>query len=305
MVNFEVTVLGSSSATATTERAHSAQFVQIQDSTVLIDCGEGTQNQLKKYGLRLGKIDHIFISHLHGDHYLGLVGLLSTLHLNSRKDPLYLYGPPGLMDIIVVQFKHSDTRLCYPLHFKPTTGDSIELLTDEKKFTVHSFPLKHRIHCTGFLVKEKPKARKLIAEKTVGLLPYQLSMLKKGLDIKNESGEILFKNEALTTAAIPSKSYAYCSDTIFDPSITQHFKEVDLLYHESTFLEEHAKRATETFHCTAAQAAKIALEANAKKLLIGHFSPRYSDTNQFLQQAKMVFNNTHLANDGEKYIVGE
>ncbi|MFQ3575556.1 MAG: ribonuclease Z [Cytophagales bacterium] len=301
---FEVTVLGSSSATATPERAHSSQLLQVQDHYLLIDCGEGTQIQLKRFGIKFSKISHIFISHLHGDHFLGLVGLLSTFHLNGRKDPVYLFGPPGLMDIIVVQFKFSDTRLCYPLIFNATsTAEGLTILADEKKFSVFSFPMKHRIHCTGFLVQEKPKQRKVIAEKVIGLKPYQLSMLKKGLDIVEEDGKTILKNSDFTTAPPVSKSFAYCSDTIFDPSLSEYVKNVDLLYHETTFLEEHKKRASETFHSTAKQAAQIASSAGVKQLLIGHFSPRYGDLSQFLHESKAVFSNVFLARDGEKYVL--
>jgi ribonuclease Z len=302
-LSFKITILGSSSATISKDRGHSSHLVQLENIHLLIDCGEATQIQLKKFGFKASKLSHIYISHLHGDHYLGLIGLLLSLNLHKRKEPINLYAPPELMDILVVNFKFSDSKFNFPINFFATNNQSFTCITDEKKFLVYSFPLKHRIHCTGFLIKEKSKPRKLIAEKVKNLPPNYLKMLKQGLDIIDKNGNVIIKNEDVTYPVNQPKAYAYCSDTIFYPEICQYIKGVDLLYHEATFLEEHKDRANETYHCTAKQAATIAKQAGVKKLVIGHFSPRYKDTNRFIQEASSIFEHTYIANDGDTYVL--
>ena len=294
-----VQILGSSSATPVFNRHHSAQYLCVEKEHFLIDCGEGTQMQLKHYGAKYQKINHIFISHLHGDHYLGLVGFISTLHLNGRKEKLHIYGPYGLMEIITVQFKYSETLLNYPLQFHEIDPNQPAIIFENNDLTVSTVPLKHRIACTGFVFREKPKKLRINKELLPeGLLLQEIADLKKGLDIFDATGNVLYKNETFTLPPKPNGSYAYMSDTIFDESIVPFLQNIDLLYHEATFATDLADRAKMTFHSTAFQAATIASLANVKKLLIGHFSSRYKNLDILLEEAVAKFPNTALALEG-------
>lgn len=303
-MTFEVTILGSSSATPIYQRHPTAQVLNIRERFFLLDCGEGTQTQLVRYKFRFNKISHIFISHLHGDHYLGLMGLLSTMHLQGRTNELHLYGPPDLMDIIEMQLRLSQTKLRYQLIFHPVRQFAPTIILEDDDVMVKTILMNHRIPCTGFLFKEKPKPRKLIISKLQQYnIPFAYyARLKEGHNFESENGTII-KNEELTAPSQSPRSYAFCSDTIYDESFLEEINNVDLLYHESTFLNDMLDRAQATFHCTALQAATIAKKAKAKRLLIGHFSARYKSLYPLLQEAKTVFIKTELATEGSKFVV--
>ena len=303
-MKFEVTILGSSSATPIYNRNPSAQILNINERLYLIDCGEGTQQQMLRFDVKASRIDHIFISHLHGDHYLGLVGLLSSMHLNGRTKTLKLFGPPELMEIIDLQLKYSDTTLQYPLDFIATHTDKPELILDTTDITVETIPLDHRIATTGFLFKQKKRLKKIIKEKIIELnIPVNhFSEIKKGADYIAPDGTV-YKNWEITNNPKEPKSYAYCSDTIYDESYFEQINNVDLLYHEATFLHSMIDRAQSTFHTTALQAGEVALKTGAKKLLIGHFSARYKTLIELLDEAMSVFPETELAVEGKTFII--
>lgn len=304
-MTFILKILGSNSAAPAYNRHPTSQLLHIQQDYFLIDCGEGTQMQLSKYKVKFVRIGHIFISHLHGDHYLGLVGLLSTMHLNKREEDLYLYGPAGLVDILSLQFKYSDTRLNYKIHFRELKPVA-EVIFENDYLTIETIPLNHRIQCTGFLFKEKPKKRRLNKEVLPpNLLLQHIAQLKKGKDIFDEEGNVLYRNEELTLPPRKSRSYAYCSDTKYNEWIVPQIQGVDLLYHESTFLDDQAGRAAETYHSTAKQAALIAQKANVNQLILGHYSSRYKDLLPFVEEAKSVFPNSVLSIEGEEISLEE
>lgn len=273
------------------------------NSCFLVDCGEATQIQLKKYKLKLSKIDHIFVSHLHGDHYLGLMGLISTMHLSRREKLLTIFGPPGLDEIITVQLKHSHLKLHYPLKFVRASTLGKNLLLDEKYIKVYSFPLKHRIPCTGFIFEEKPRLRNLIKEKVQSA---QLSLeailaLRNGQDYVDENAEVVYAVNEYTHPPAPLRKYAFCSDTLYDEDIVPYIRDCSLLYHEATFMNIDQTRAAETCHSTAAQAATIAKLAGAKQLLLGHYSSRYVDLHPLLEEAQAVFESSLLSEEGVTY----
>jgi len=303
-MRFEVTILGSSSATPIYNRNPTAQVLNSNDHYFLIDCGEGTQQQLLKNGIKAQRIDHIFISHLHGDHYLGLVGLLSSLHLNGRTKPVNIFGPPPLKEILDIHFKYSETNLRYPINFRPTQNQFSELILETNDLKVETIILEHRIPCTGFKFSEKKKLRKIIKEKVEELnIPVEfIPMLKRGVDFHDKEGRFYSANE-LTTEPDEPKCYAYCSDTIHNWAYLKDITGVSTLYHEATFLHDMASRAKETFHTTALEAAEIALKAEVKQLLIGHFSARYKDLDPLLHEAKTLFPNTKLALEGNTYVI--
>ena len=302
--SFELLILGSSAATPTSSRNPTSQLLNIAERFFLIDCGEGTQMQLRKYKARFSSINHIFISHLHGDHFLGLPGFLASLHLLGRQKELTVYGPKELEEIIEVIHKYSETQLNYKLNFVHTNSKQKQLIFEDEKVEVYSIPLKHRIATTGFLFQEKPLPRNIdkfkLQKHNVSFA--EIHKLKKGLDAVDNNGNII-KNEQLTIAGPDTRSYAFCSDTKFFDELSNQIKDVDLLYHESTFLEEKKDRASQTFHSTAKQAATLAKLANAKKLLIGHFSARYDNLDLFLEEASPIFSNTHLAKEGTVFVL--
>ena len=299
-MDFELKILGSSSATPSLNRNHTAQVLTIGNQIHLIDCGEGTQMQLMRYKVKHQRICNIFISHLHGDHFFGLFGLLSTMHLQQRTSPLTIYGPPGLDELITLQAKHSNTYFSFKLNFQELNTSVYNQIYEDKFLTVHTLPMQHRVVCCGFLFREKPKLRHLIKAKLPNFLtPPQLVYLKNGGDILDESGHVLVKNADVTTEPNRRRSYAYCSDTRYKEDIIPYIMGVDLLYHEATFLDNMRERAEYTFHSTAKQAATLALKAQVKRLLIGHFSVRYKDLTPLLTEAKEVFDNTHLAVEGK------
>lgn len=303
-MKFEVTILGSSSATPIFNRNPTSQVLNINERLYLIDCGEGTQQQMLRFDIKAGRIDHILISHLHGDHYLGLVGLLSSMHLNGRKKALKLVCPEPLKEIIDLQLKYSDTELQFPIEYIFTNAQQIEVLISNNDVVVETIPLDHRIACTGFLFKEKKRLRKLIKEKieSLDISVAYYSILKKGGDYTDEKGKV-YKNEDLTIDSAEPKSYAYCSDTMYNENYFAQIANATLLYHESTFLNDMLDRAVITHHTTALQAGEIALKTNAKKLLIGHFSARYKTLNELLDEAKINFPSTELAIEGKTFFI--
>lgn len=299
-MKFEVTILGSSSATPVFNRNPTAQLLNCNEKFYLIDCGEGTQQQLIKFALKAARIDHIFISHLHGDHYFGLIGLLSSMHLNGRTKPIYIFGPEPLIEILEVQFKYSETVLRYPIEFKSIDTDKSAVIFENNDLTVESIILNHRIPCTGFKFTQKQRLRKLIKEKTDNISVAYYSTLKHGKDVVLPNGDILLSEE-YTIEAEPPRSYAYCSDTLYDENYFPMLKSCDTIYHEATFMHDMLDRAQETHHTTALQAAEIAKLSDAKKLLIGHFSSRYKNLQPLLEEALLVFKNTELIVEGKTY----
>ncbi|WP_234734825.1 ribonuclease Z [Tellurirhabdus bombi] len=299
-MNFNLTILGSGSATPMLGRHPTAHLLEIDSDYFLVDCGEGTQYRLMEHKLRPGRLRYVFISHLHGDHYFGLVALLSSLNLAGRQEDLYLFGPRGLVDILTLQFRYSDTRLGFALHFQETDPTQPTLLLDLPHLAVESIPLEHRIDCTGYIFREKPRKRKLIKEKLPTDMPIDyLRRLKDGEDISDEAGNVLYSQADYTLPAPPSRSYAFCSDTRYTESFLDQIAGVEVLYHEATFLDDLTERAIEVFHSTARQAATIAAKAAAGRLLIGHFSSRYKQTDGFLAEARSVFPETYLAIEGQ------
>lgn len=300
----EFKILGTGSATPQLDRNPSAFFLTIDQVLFLIDCGEGTQFRILEHKIKVSRLKYIMISHLHGDHYFGLVGLISSLNLNKRKEPLTIIGPKGLNEILILQFKYSNTILNFELSFIETQSDTFNLVLDTETFKIESFPLKHRVPCTGFLITKKTSKRKVIRESLPENfpLPYY-KLLKDGLDVTNELTGEVFLNKNHTADGEPEKKIAYCSDTIFDTGIVEYIKNADLVYHEATFLDEHEQRAQQTFHSTASQAAQIANLANAKQLIIGHYSSRYKTTDSHLQEANIHFDAVNLSKEGDNYII--
>ncbi len=301
-MSFEITILGSSSATPIYNRHPSAQLLNLRERYFLLDCGEGTLMQLLRYRVKYNRISHIFISHLHGDHYLGLMGLLSTFHLQGRTNELHLYAQQDIMDILEIQLRLSNTILRYNLIFHPVRHYTPEVVMEDDEVQVRSVIHNHRIPCTGFVFREKPRARKLIISK---LQQYNVPFtsyvrIKNGNDYEDDFGRNI-PNEELTEVPPPPRSYAYCSDTKYDPSLAEEVKGVDLLYHEATFMHDLIERAEATYHSTARQAAELGKAAEVKQLLIGHFSARYKDLDPLLEEARMVFPNVELALEGRKF----
>lgn len=299
MTNFDITILGSNSAIFNHGRHPTAQVVNINNACFLVDCGEGTQERLYENKIKWFKIDHIFISHLHGDHYFGLIGLLTTFNLLKRTAKLTVFGPKELKKIIDIQLEVSNTKMNYELKFVATKDDDKRLLLDLPECSVYSIPLHHKLPTTGFLFVEKTEPRLLDLEKIkkYSIAKTDFKLLKQGLDVLDKDGRKV-KNSAVTTKGKTPRSYAFCSDTMHHLPVVKAIKNVDLLYHEATFLHEDLQRAKETTHSTALQAAQIAKKANAKKLLLGHFSSRYIDLSVLENEAKTVFDKVELAIEG-------
>jgi ribonuclease Z len=299
---FELTILGCHSATPTENKHTSSQILEVNGNLFLIDCGEGTQMQLRKAKVRFTRIKHIFISHLHGDHYFGLIGLISTFNLLNRDTNLHIYGPKGLKEIITLQIKLANSWTNYKLIFHELHSSSSDLIFEDEKISVHTIPLDHRIYTNGFIFKEKPFNRKLDINKVedLNIDKAYYRKLKQGEDVINEKGEII-RNELVTLLGRSTKSYAFCSDTAYCESIIPIIFGVDVLYHESTFLEEHANLCFKTKHSTAKQAATIALKANAKQLILGHYSTRYGSINGFKSEASIIFKDVLLSDDGKVF----
>ncbi len=297
---FGLTILGNNSAIPAFGRHPTAQVLTHEDQVYLIDCGEGTQQQLAHYRVKRSKINHVFISHLHGDHYFGLIGLITSMGLLGREHPLNLYGDPILKTIIDLQLKAADTTLRFPLHFIPVTQPGV--LVNTPKMEISCFEVSHRIPCRGFLFREKKFPRKLVPAKAIeaGIPPKFFPELQLGKDYVNEAG-ITIPNGEVTVPASPGRSYAYSADTIYDETLAEKFAGASLLYHEATYLHDLKDRATERYHTTARQAGEMALKSGVKKLLLGHFSSKYEDLSPFLNEAGTVFENVELALEGVTY----
>lgn len=299
---FAVTILGNNSAVPAFDRHPTSQVLTIDGANYLVDCGEGTQIQMINYKIRRSKISHIFISHLHGDHYFGLIGLINSFGLLSHQQDLHIYGPSPLKEIIEIQLKVADTTLPYNLFIH--TINKPDTLVDTDKLTIKCFKTNHRIECYGFSFEEKNFHVKLIPEKARSYeIPTAFyERLKKGDDYTNKAGDII-KNEWVTEANEVGKKYAFCADTKYDESLIPHITNADMIYHETTYLDNLRERAESRFHSTTKQAALIAQKAKVKKLLIGHFSSKYDTLEAFEKEAREIFPNTELALEGAVYIV--
>ncbi|QCE43229.1 ribonuclease Z [Psychroserpens sp. NJDZ02] len=296
----KLNILGCYSATPRTFTNPTSQVLEINNHIFLIDCGEGTQVELRRHKIKFNRIKHIFISHLHGDHFFGLVGLISTFRLLGRDTELHIHSPKGLKEVITLQMKLANSWTNYKLTFHELTNKESEIVFEDDKVEVHTIPLDHRIYTNGFLFKEKLGDRKLdmnaVLNEDIDVSYYR--KLKQGFDVTNEAG-VLVKNESVTLPPNKPKSYAFCSDTAYSEAIIPIIKDVDVLYHESTFLEQNAKLAAPTKHSTAKQAASIAKQANVGQLILGHYSTRYDDLNVFKTEAQSIFENVKLGDDGK------
>lgn len=299
MERFDINILGCGSATPTLQHNPSSQVLNIREKLYMIDCGEGTQLQFRHNRLRFGRLNHIFISHLHGDHCFGLIGLLSTLALLGRNGDISIYAIADLEEILRPQINYFCRDTPFEIKIIPFDPTKSELIYEDRSVSVKTIPLKHRVPCAGFLFEEKQKEAHLIPDmiKFYNIPVKELSKIKKGADFVTEEG-VIVTNSRLTRPAEKARSYAYCSDTAYSESIVPIIEGVDLLYHEATFTEDAAARARETGHSTAKQAAGIAKMANVKKLMLGHFSARYTDNRILKNEAKEIFENTILANEG-------
>lgn len=305
-MSFKVKILGSSGALPAYGRHPASQLVEIQSRYFLVDCGEATQMQLMRLQTNFHRINHIFISHLHGDHYLGLMGLIFTMHLQRRINDLHVYSHRGLDEIITSHLRYSRSSPNFKIVFHLLEKGVKRIIFEDDAMTVETIPLSHKIRCSGFLFREKVKPRRIDKSKLPeGLLIQELAGLKVGRDIVDDFGTIRYTNESLTLPPRKSRSYAYCSDTVFDDGLVAQIMNVDLLYHEATFMTEEESKAMETKHSTAKQAATIARLAAADRLLVGHFSARYKDLTPLLEEAKAIFPNTALAIEGEEFTIQE
>ncbi len=295
-------ILGCYAATPRTVTHPSAQILEIKNHMVLIDCGEGTQMQLRKHKIKFSRINHIFISHLHGDHFFGLPGLVATFRLLGREKALHIYGPKGIKEAITLFLKLGDSWTNYPLHFHELTAKEPEPIFEDEKITVTTIPLNHRVYTNGFLFQEKLGERKLhieaVQKYNIDISSYQ--NLKNGRDVVLDDGSTVLNTE-LTFDPPPPKSYAYCSDTQYKPALIPQLHGVDVLYHESTFLETEAHLAKKTKHATAKEAASIAKDAGVGQLVLGHYSTRYKSLHQFKEEAQEIFPNVLLAEDGKVF----
>jgi ribonuclease Z len=304
--NFSLTIIGSSGAVPAHGRFPSCQYLVVQNRHFLIDCGEGAQIQLTRFDVPIQKIQCIFISHLHGDHYLGLMGLLFSMHLQKRQANLHLYSPRGLNEIILLQLKHSNSSLNYKIIFHPFDPNERNILFEDGALTVETIPLNHRLPCAGFLFKEKTKPRRIDKDKLFPeMLLQHIVALKSGSDIFSGNGSLLYKNKDFTLPPKPSFSYAYCSDTAWNEKMAEQIRSVNLLYHEATFMEDELDKAIKTNHSTARQAAEMAKLCGAERLLMGHFSARYRELEALLVEATAVFPNTALAIEGQTFNLEE
>lgn len=296
----KLTILGCYSATPQVNTNPTAQVLEIKNHTFLIDCGEGTQVELRRNKVKFSRVKHIFISHLHGDHCFGLAGLLSTFNLLTREADLHIYAPKGLKEVIVLQMKLSKSWTSYNLIFHELTSTTSELIFQDDNVEVHTIPLEHRVYTNGFLFKEKLGERKLdmnaVLNADIDMAYYR--KLKQGGDVPNSRGDVV-ENYKVTKAPKPSKSYAFCSDTAYNESIIPIIQDVNVLYHESTFIEKNKELASSTKHSTAKQAAIIAKKANVGQLILGHYSTRYSSLNMFKIEAETIFTNVELSEDGK------
>ncbi|GIM55174.1 ribonuclease Z [Capnocytophaga cynodegmi] len=299
----EITILGCHSATPRANARPSSQVLEMRGHLFLIDCGEGAQMALRNANVKFSRIKHIFISHLHGDHFFGLPGLISTFQLLGRETELHIYGPKGIKEAILLLLKLGGAWSSFYIHFHELESEVSEILLDDEKVQVRTIPLKHRVYTNGFLFQEKQTERRLnidaIQNYGVQICDYQ--NIKNGKDIELENGKVI-PNELLSFDPIPPQSYAYCSDTLYFEALADAIQGVRVIYHESTFLKQHNDLATKTMHSTAFQAGLTAKKANAETLILGHYSSRYSDKKLFLNEAQEIFPNVHLSEDEKKFV---
>lgn len=302
-MKFELTILGAGSAVPTPKRNSSAQVLNVLGRYFLIDCAEGTQHQLRRFHMPYNKVNHVFISHLHGDHFFGLIGLLSSLSMQGRRGELHVYGDKRLQEIIEFQLRLMNSRMSFPLIFHALSRQ-VETIYEDKAVTVTSFPLLHRYDAPvcGFLFREKERERTIRKDMAAAWeVPLAfMQYLKKGADFVTPEGEIV-PNERLTVAPPPARSYAYMTDTLFRERFAEYVKGVDLLYHEATYDRTLEELAKDSYHSTAEQAARLAFAAGAKKLLLGHFSARYADPACLLPEARAIFPETYICTDGDVF----
>lgn len=303
-MSFNVTILGTGAAVPTLNRGTTAQLVNCHQRSILIDCGEATQLQMRKFKVKFQNIQLVLISHLHGDHVFGLSGLISTMQLLGRTAPMTIIGPKGIKAFLLSQFKLVGLYNGFPLHFKELEPLQEGLVYQDKCLEIKTFPLNHRVATHGYRIHEKPGNRRLDKEAfdQTGVSTSYINKLISGDDIEDNNGVIVRSND-VTYPPKPSKSYAFCSDTAYHPPIIEHLKGVDLLYHEATFIDKESERASETFHSTAKQAATIALKSNAKRLILGHFSARYKSMEIHAEEAKTIFERVFIPEDGEVFNV--
>ena len=304
-MSITLTILGCHSAIPRINAFPTSQYLEINNSHFLIDCGEGTQRQMRKYKVGFSKINHIFISHLHGDHFYGLVGLLATFGILNREKELHIYGPKGIKEVTLLQLKTSQSHANFKIIFHELVSKKSELIYEDEKVSVKTIPLNHRVYTNGYLFTEKEKSRKLHTEnirnyKEIDKADYL--NIKAGKDIILSSGEVI-SNSELTIPPPKPLSYAFCSDTSYKPDIISIIENTDLLYHEATFLSDRKDLAKKTKHSTTKQAAKIAKEANVNQLVLGHYSGRYKDISLFKKEAQEVFKNTELAEPGKVFSI--
>lgn len=297
----KVTILGNNSALPAFGRSPTAQVVSVYGQDLLIDCGEGTQIKMQQYGIKWRHMDHIFISHLHGDHYFGIFGLLNSMSLLGRTTALHLYAPAPLEALIEAVLNIAGSKHAFPFFFHALPEGAAKLV-DTKSFSVACFPVEHRIQCHGFVITRKTRGRKLLPDKAAaaGIPASFYDRLKNGEDYVDKAGRII-RNEMLTTEGPSEKRYAFCADTRYTDSFMEHIKGVDMIYHESTYLSDNEDRATERYHSTAAQAAMIARDAGVKQLLLGHYSSRYREIEDFATEAAAIFPNVVATEEGNAY----
>ncbi len=303
-MSFDVTLLGTGAAVPSLTRGTTAQFVNCHQRHILIDCGEATQIQMRKYKVKFQKLDIILISHLHGDHVFGLAGLISTMQLLGRSTTLKIIGPTGIEAFLKQQFELVGFYRGFPIEFKEIPKNESEIVFEDNCLRISTFPLNHRIQTQGYKIEEVPGKRQLIKEEfdKYDVSVAYINKLLQGEDIEDNEGKLV-KADAVTLPPKLTKSYAFCSDTAYFTEIIPHIENVDLLYHEATFIDKEAERASETYHSTAKQAATIALKAKAKRLVLGHFSARYKSTEQHLLEAKSIFEKSFCPEDGERFIL--
>ena len=300
----KLTILGCHSATPRENKHTTSQLLEVKGNLFLIDCGEGTQMQLRKSKIKFSRVQHIFISHLHGDHFYGLIGLISTFRLLGRTAPLTVYGPKGIKEIITLQLKLARSWTDYELHFIELEDEEAVSIYEDESISVSTLPLDHRVYTNGFLFTTKSSVRKIDSEaiNDLELEPFHFAQLQEGKDISLGDGKT-FTNSQLTLAPEVPKRYAFCSETAYNEALVQRIKGVDVLYHESTFLEQHKELAVKTKHSTAKEAATIASKAGVKQLILGHYSNRYSDKNEFIEEASPIFENVILSEDFKSYSI--
>lgn len=298
MEKFELHILGCGSALPTTRHFSTSQVLNVREKLFMIDCGEGAQMQLRKSRLKFSRLNHIFISHLHGDHCFGLLGLISTFGLLGRTAELHIHAPKGAAELFAPMLGFFCNHLPYRVLFREFDTNEPMQIYEDRSLVVTTIPLKHRIPCCGFLFEEKQRPNHIIRDMIdfYNVPVYELNRIKNGADYVTPEGEVI-PNERLTRPSAPARRYAYCSDTIYLEKIVEQIRGVDLLFHEATFAQSELPRAKETYHTTAEQAGKIALAAEVKQLVIGHFSARYEDEAVLLQEASAVFPNTILAKE--------